>query len=49
MKEKYIREEKNYQQQIENVEKVLLVGISYDAEKHHTCKIEMWEKQKNRL
>ena len=34
--------QKNYVQQVENCEEVLLVGISYDGKKHHDCKIEKW-------
>ncbi len=32
--------EKNYIQKVEGCGEVLLVGINYDAKKHHTCKIE---------
>ena len=35
--------EKRYQGALSGYEsKILLVGISYDSEKHHTCSIEEW-------
>ena len=35
--------EKRYQGALSGYEsKILLVGISYDNEKHHTCSIEEW-------
>lgn len=35
--------EKRYQGALTGYEgKILLVGISYDSEKHHTCSIEEW-------
>lgn len=36
--------QKNYMQQVEHCDEILLVGISYDGEKQHSCKIEKWEK-----
>ncbi len=32
--------EKNYMQRVDNCREILLVGINYDKEKHHSCKIE---------
>ena len=37
--------QKNYIQQVENYEEILLVGISYDGEKHHECRIEKITKE----
>ena len=34
--------QKNYVQQVENCEEILLVGICYDGEKRHRCKIEKY-------
>ena len=32
--------DKNYMQKVDNYNEILLVGISYDKTKHHSCLIE---------
>lgn len=39
--------QQNYMQKAEGCGEILLVGINYDKKKHHTCKIEKWEKRWN--
>lgn len=34
---------RNYMQRIQDWPEILLVGINYDEEKHHTCRIETWK------
>ncbi len=35
---------KNYMKEAENYKEIILVGINYDKEKHHTCSIEKYSK-----
>lgn len=36
----------NYMQKVEKCQEILLVGISYNENKHHTCKIEKQERKR---
>lgn len=36
--------ERNYMERLKDTEEILLVGISYDRKKHHTCRIEKWHR-----
>lgn len=34
--------DRNYMQKVEHCQEILLVGINYDEQKHHACRIEKY-------